>query len=261
MARIPVQHLYRLLGLFLFVSAGLVFGDPVFAGENDSGYTLDRCIDLAVENNLGLKKEMLDMKTAGEADENLWSLFLPSINLQGGVNYSKTLFTESTMPGQEPFSYSAGASLSLQLNTGIAAEIRKTSAAYHLAEISYEAARSNIISTVSTEFFRLLLAEREIELLQEDLELAGRQSEMNTIRFENGRINERTLLQSKLNVETAKLSLSKKRSAYRLDKRSFLNILGLKEEIQLLGKIEVQLVDFDTQAVIDQYLAKRTDIR
>jgi outer membrane protein TolC len=243
-----------LILLLLLGAAGFVQAVEVLDFED--------CLELAVENDSSLRQAAIDLGIAASATENSWSLLLPSLSLQAGANYSDTLFSRAVSSG-DPMSYSLGASLSLQLNRGIAARVKSLAISAEAAELSYEAALKDLTDRVTRQFYSLLLARSELELLEEDLELSEKQLEKSETRFRNGLINERTLLQTRLAMETSRLALSRSTSAWELEKRNFLNILGLDgdEEVSFEGRIDPEILEFDTEELLLNCLGGRTDVK
>lgn len=252
-----VPHIWVLLvSILLVVAVGTLSAEEVL--------DLQDCIELGLENDSSLRQATIDAGTASAAVKNAWSLLLPSLSLRAGTSYSDSLFTSGSSYGDgNPMSYSLGASLSLQLGTGIPARVRALKLGSDAAEISLEAARNRLVSQITQQFYSLLLAHSELDLLKEDLELSLKQLEKSETRFRNGLINERTLLQTRLEVETSKLALSRSTSSYELEKGSFLNTLGLKgeEDVSFEGEIEPEILQLNTEELVQNYLNRRTDVR
>jgi len=224
---------------------------------------LDGCMDLAVQNNLQLQQEEISLRTAANESGNVWSYFLPSMSISAGLTRSDTLFTENMMAGDDPVSYSGGVSLGLQLNHGVAASIDRTNIAYQQAEVQYETVKDRITDTVTSQFYNLIMLQEESKILEEDLDLAEQQLEKSRIRFQNGLINEQTLLRARLDVESAKLSRSRLLAEYEQARRSFFSTLGIESSaaIELSGEIAPEIVEIEVESLIGEYLGNRTDIR
>ncbi|HDQ15031.1 MAG TPA: TolC family protein [Sediminispirochaeta sp.] len=235
------------------------------ASHGESIYDLESCIELALTNNLQLEREQLDLRGAAEAADNSWSHILPSIGLELRADYSRSLLFDSVIGGAagDPFRIPLRGSVNFQFSHGSVAAIRKTAHSYRLAEISYEQARRDIQVQVGSSFYQLILAEKRQELLAEDLRLAEEQLEQSRIRFDNGIIGERGLLQSRLGVESARLALSKSEADYEFQHRSFLNLLGLehREDIRFEGEIDPEPIILDAEQLIAEHLHLRGDLR
>src|SRR6056297_1194210 len=245
--------------LMIFILLSVLAAGSVSAEEV---LDLEACLKLALENDPALRQSSIDVGTASAAVENSWSLLLPSFSLRMGTSWSDSLFTPGSSFG-DPVNYSLGASLSLQLNRGIPVRVKILGLNAAAAEISFESVREGLVSDVTRKFYSLLLARSELELLREDLELSRKQLEKSDTRFQNGLISERILLQTRLEVETSKLALSRSTSSYELEKRSFLNTLGIEGAagVSFEGKIEPELLEYDTDELITTYLSDRTDLR
>ncbi len=226
---------------------------------------LEGALALAAENNLTLRKGLVSLRTAELRAKNTWSQVLPDISASGGVGYSRTLFTEPSNPmaNDNPLRYSADLSVSLQLNAGIPSAIRNIAAAYRSQELGFEAAYAQIRNQTAKAFYELITERMSLAVLEEEASLARRQLEKSEAAFRNGLAGERSVLQARLGVETAKLNLLKAQARLRNDQEIFLHLLGLEvgAEVELEGVLSVGPVPYDPEELVSRALASRTDVR
>ncbi|MBN1647600.1 MAG: TolC family protein [Spirochaetales bacterium] len=236
---------------------------PTLNADTVKSLTLDECIAYALEYNLELQQEGISLQSAGKAEKNIWLQFLPGLSLGAGASYSDSAAAAASGETDSSIGLSLSAAISVQLGFDLAAEIKNIRLSYALAGISYETARRKIIASVSDSFFRLLLAREKNEVLEENLELVSKQYEKSRILQANGYLSEKTLLQAHLELENARLELSKGQSAFDLLKLELKNVIGMtdKPDLAPAGELETSRFVFDEEKLVSLYLEKDGSIR
>jgi outer membrane protein TolC len=222
---------------------------------------LQEAVSLALENNLDLKKRQIDLEASGYSEKNLWSEIFPTINANGSVSYSNSVFGDIA-PNNSGFRYSMGLGLSLGLNAGLPYSMKSIKLAHQGNILKYEDA-SNQLSIRITKFFYSLIAEKNsLTLLEEIFNLAEKQYERSSVSFRNGLVGELSLTQSKLAVENARYNLSAAKTAYANNIGEFLAMLGMTPDANVLlsGEINIVRIEADAEALINLHLSKRPDI-
>jgi outer membrane protein TolC len=245
-----------LLSVFL-----VFFGLRLYAAE--LRLTLDDAIGRALENNLNLKKSLIDLSSAEYQAKRLWAEIFPSISANASAGYSSSLFSGKGFEINESGrNYSVGVSIGLGLNAGTVFAARNIRLAYQSRLLSYEDACNQLEIQVTKDFYSLIADRENINFLEETLKLAAQQLEKNQMSFNNGIVNELTVTQSRLALENARYNLSAASSAYDNRMREFLASLGIGQDTETIldGLIEITRFDADTEALIKQYLPGRPDI-
>jgi outer membrane protein TolC len=225
--------------------------------------TLDGAVQRALDQNLDLKKNLIDLSAAEYAAGRLWAEVFPSVSAGLGAGYSAGLFTGGGFELEKKNgNYSASLELSLNLNAGIPYTMKMIRLAWQTELLNYEDARRRVEIETAKNFYSLLADRENIEFLRESLELARRQFDNNQIAFDNGIMGEMVLLQSRLEFETARFNLSAAQAAYADRMGEFLTILGLEQdrETALEGELSVVPVDADGEKLIREYLPGRPDM-
>ena len=230
--------------------------------------SLDDALSLALENNLNLKKNLIDLGGAEYSANRLWSEVFPAITGTGGISYpgagySSQLFTGDGFKYEEKaVSYSVGLGISLGLNAGIPFSIKNIRLAYQRNLLDYEDARNLLAIDITKKFFSMITEKNNLVYLEDILKLAERQYEKNQISFNNGLMGEMPLLQSRLGAENARFNLIAARSSYANNTGEFLAMLGLEHGMEtiLLGEINIVRIEAAADRLINEYLPKRPDI-
>jgi outer membrane protein TolC len=228
---------------FVCVLSGVLGAEPLSLGLEDAAA-------LALDRNPGLRRQIIDLSTAGYKADNLWSLVFPGISAGGGVNYSGAAGYELT------------ARINLSLNAGLPFSAKITRLAYDLQFLGYEDARRQLDIDVAKRFYTLIAARENLANLRGLLALAERQLDLDRVAFANGIKGEIAFLGSRLGAETARYKLSTARTAYAGSLGEFLEFLGLSRDtdVELTGGIEIFPVRVDGDDLVRRYLPGRPDL-
>jgi multidrug efflux system outer membrane protein len=225
--------------------------------------TLDDAVERALEQNLSLKKNLIDLSTADYAAKHLWSEVFPAISIGAGLSYGTGLFIGNGFElDSKNAGYNVQAGITLSLNAGIPQAMKIIKLAYQTQLLTYEDARRQLEVRITKTFYTLIANRENLSHLAEMLELAERQLEKNRVSFNNGLVSRLTWLNSQLAVETAKYNLSTAQAAYTNQLGEFLVSLGMeqKTEAALEGELTIVSIEADPEALIREYLPKRPDI-
>ena len=250
--------------IFLFFSQlGLL------TAEGELRLTLDDAARRARENNLNLKKSLIDLASAEYQAKRLWAEIFPTISASTSARYESALFSGSGFEiDKKGGTLSAGLGISLGLNAGTPYAVKNIRLAYQGKLLSYEDACKQLEIQVTKDFYSLIAERENLNLLEETMKLAGQQLDKNQLGFKNGVVSELPLIQSRLALENARYNLSVARSAFNNRMAEFLASLGIgqgtetgiESKIVLEGKIEIPRFELEAEALINQHLSRRPDI-
>ena len=237
----------------------------LFASAQDQGGTelsLEEAVSLALEYNLNLQKDRIDLEASGYSERNLWSEIFPTINANARADLSSPLFSGSGFSFDDGFTYSVGLGISLSLNAGIPYAMRNIRLAHQGNILRYEDARNQLSIQVTKRYYSLVAEKNNLALIEEVLNLARRQYERSEVLFRNGITGELSLMQSRLAVENARYNLSAASTAYANSMAEFLAMLGMPSDsrVNLLGEVSIVRISADPEALITEHLPKRPDI-
>lgn len=232
-------------------------------GGADLVLSLEEVLERGLENNLNLKKSLLDLSAAEYAADNLWSEIFPSISGSAAAAYNSALFSGSGFElNEQGRTLSAGLGINLTLNAGIPYGMNNIRLAYQTRLLNYEDARNQLEIQLTKNFYSLIADRDNLAYLEDMLRLAELQYERNRIGFNNGLVGELAVMQTRLGVENARYNLSAARSAYATRMGEFLASLGVEQDsrAELRGKIEIARIDLDPEVLIQEHLPRRPDI-
>jgi outer membrane protein TolC len=223
--------------------------------------SLEDTVLRALENNLTLKKDLIDLSGAEYAADRLWSVIFPAISASAGATFSSPLFTGDFDPGRAG-QFNLGLGISLGFNAGIPYAMKNIRLAYQTKLLNYEDARNQLEIQTTKEFYSLLAERDNLACLADTFNLAERQLARNQTAFNNGIVGELTVMQSRLSLENARYDLRAANLAYAGRVGELLAALGIDQNTQavLEGKIEISRIDADAEELIRNYLPQRPDI-
>jgi outer membrane protein TolC len=235
--------------------------------EESSGalvLTLERAVELALENSIDLQRRLIDLRGAEYAAEHRWAEVFPGLSAGLGLSYGSALFAgEGFQASPENLNYTANLGLSLQLASSLSPAMRIAALAYQTSVSDYENARRLLAIEISGTFYSLIAEKEKLSLLEGTRALADLQLEKTRTGFQNGLVKELDYIQSRLGAETALLDLRKAEAAYGDSLGKFLVLLGLEPaaELTLEGELRIARFEADSEALIRQYLPSRPDMR
>jgi len=207
---------------------------------------LDQALDMARQNNLGLKSNMIDIQAAQRDQDTSWNLFLPSVSANLSQSGSTDVF--STTPTVRSLSgLTAGLSVSLTLNPAVKEQLHSYELNYSLQQVTYAQALAEVERNVTKSFY-YLLAETK------NLELAEKQYAKVSANYDSGYASELELLSSQLGVERLKPSYQQTLNAYRTQLLGFKVLLGLPldTELELVGELPDQELSVEADSLREQ---------
>ncbi len=166
---------------------------PVVASAQDDGptlsYTIEECVDIALKRSPDVLTAAEEVRRAGAYIFENWAGLL-SISAEGTYSFvdPNARLLSAPAGGSTYERYNAGVSASLPVFTG-GRTIWGLNIAYLEREIAREAYRSAVGSTIyetRTAFFSILLAEREVEVWTEEVDVLTRNLEITKKNFMNG---------------------------------------------------------------------------
>lgn len=245
------------LAFFFLFSSGLSAEESPAAGTEEGlvcPITLEEAIVLALNGNLELKQQQLELSYREKEALSSWNAFLPDISLSGGLRNSHG-FGPSAASGTD-VTLSGG--ISLTLAAGIAETLQQAKIARSSALVSYAQAELDLIRDVKTRFYALLSDKENLVLLEESLQLARSQEDFVRRNYQNGLASELEYLRSRYAAASIEPQLTNARRLYRQAIRDFCLLLGIPEETRLdpADRLEPVLPEVrlpaDTQALIDR---------
>ncbi|MFP3960215.1 MAG: TolC family protein, partial [Spirochaetaceae bacterium] len=245
----------------------------------------ETAVQLALAKNLGVRIEDLQVRTAKRMVDNAWTVFIPEVSASGRlsrVNEVQDRTGLAPVPDSEvvppggvydwvaPFeeegnrwNLSTELSATLSVNLEIIRGIQQTLQQYELGVVNLEDAKAQLRRDVQKQFYELLAQQENVRIIRESIETARERFEQTEVNFENGLVDEFTVLSSRVQLENLRPQLEQQELAYRRALMGFKQTLGLDptEPVELDGRIEADLLSLEADALVREYTERRHDIR
>ncbi|MBR5651101.1 MAG: TolC family protein [Bacteroidales bacterium] len=175
-------------------------------------WTLDECINYALEHNLDLQKSQLARQQAEyqyKMSQNAW---LPTLNANAGeyLGFGQSPSYTGIYVSDNSSSSSFGANLSLPLFQGLNLYNTAKADALNLqaTEMDRKAAQLNLKLNVIGFYMQVLYGKEQVEIARRQTELSTEQLEKTQQLFENGRIAEADVYESQAQLATDQSNLT-----------------------------------------------------
>jgi len=248
--------------VIVFFASFLVFiSFPVVQNSFAYDLTLEDAINLAIENNLNLRRQQIDLSSSGYSERNLWAEIFPAINANLSAGYRTNLFS-SIEPGNSGLNYNVGLGISLGLNAGIPYIINNISLAHQINILRFEDAVNQLSIQITKKYFSLIAEKNNLLLLEEIQNLTQSQYNRSQISFRNGLVGEITLLQSSLSLANARYNYNAASVAFFNNITEFLTTLGItpNNDITLSSNFEIIKIETNAEELITRHLYLRPDV-
>lgn len=223
---------------------------------------LETAMALALDSNLGIESELLAVRQKKLIADTWWNRFYPTINANASLARFNT--EQSAGPVELP---RWGASMGLDMSLILTLQ---TLPGLNLARLDYESglidladARAQIERDVSKQFYDLLLLREQIALTEEQIDTAERRYQQAQRNYDNGLIDEFTLLSAQVQVENLRPALTGLQVAYQQTLLGFKNSIGLPltTEVTPVGTIDPPTVTIRYEDIDENQLRDRFDVQ
>lgn len=233
-------------------------------------WTLERCIEIALEKNPDVLAARWDVKTSEAQKDAATAAGLPNVNLSGAYNhYQDSQRLKQAGQNSEPGFYTNGiysadiiASLPLYTGGRVTNEIRATQFQTISLQQRHARARDETLYNVSAVFFAILGQERIVESLEFSLTTVMEHRERVSDLIEAGKAARVDLLRTDVRISEIEQQLVKEKNTLSVLKRMLSTLLGLNyddAESEIQGSLELSEVKTDLDGSLARAFAARPD--
>lgn len=205
----------------------------VFSTQAQKVWTLDECINYALEHNLDLQKIQLARQQAEyqwKMSKNAW---LPTLSANAGeyFGFGQSPSYTGVYVSDNSSSASFGANLSMPLFQGLNLFNTAKADALNLqaAEMDQEAARINLMLNVMGFYMQVLFGKESVEIARRQVELSEEQLEKTQQLFENGRVAEADVYESRAQLASDKAVLTQTETDLALSLLTLTQVLEIED--------------------------------
>ena len=204
----------------------------VFTAQAQKVWTLDECINYALEHNLDIRKTQLARQQADyqyKASKNAW---LPTLNANAGeyLGFGQSPSYTGVYVSDNSSSASFGASLSLPLFQGLSLYNTAKADALNLqaTEQDQRTAQLNLKLNVMAFYMQVLYGKEQVEIARRQVELSAEQLEKTRQLFESGRIAEADVYESQAQLASDQATLTQAETDLALSTLTLTQVLEIE---------------------------------
>jgi outer membrane protein TolC len=228
-------------------AAAMPAGTPA-QGPAVTGLDLKSAVALALENNLTVKNNRIDLKNSELSLANIWNQFMPGVNLSGSVGQRQGGANQNPSTAN---SLGFGVSASLTLKAAMIYNARQYVLDYQSGKISLAKARTELSYTVKKTYYNLVLLQEQLALMDKQIQKAKSDYELTLSKYNKGMVSEIDKLKSQYAYMSLVPDYSSMQNQYTSLLMGFRQMLGLKDgtEIRLTDQIpEIMNIDYEKLA-------------
>ena len=210
----------------------ILFVASVFAVHAQKVWTLDECINYALEHNLDIRKTQLARQQAEyqlKTSQNAW---LPTLSANAGeyLGFGQSPSYTGVYVSDNSSSASFGANVSLPLFQGLNLYNTTKADALNLqaTEMDQEAAMLNLKLNVMAFYMQVLYGKEQVEIARRQVELSSEQLEKTQQLYESGRVAEADVYESQAQLASDQATLTQAETDLELSTLTLMQVLEIE---------------------------------
>lgn len=216
-----------LLSVFIFCAVGMSF-----AQNTDSVWTLQECIDYAIQNNISLRQSQLTTENTEVTLEQSKANRIPTItgSASQGFSFGRSIDpTSNQYVNQTIRTNNITLSGSVILFNGfqIQNQIKQNRLSYEAGKFDVEAAQANLILTIAQDYFQILLAQEQVSNAKIQVESTKSQIERTQKQLNAGSVPEINVLQLQALLASDNLTLTNAENQVYLTKITLMQAMNM----------------------------------
>lgn len=244
------------LSVLCVLCVGSLAAETVGNTENNVRHlTLDDALTLGLENNPDLLTARRNLESLARTEQGKWNSFIPNLSLNG--SYSNTHNQDSNS-----WKWSGSTGISLSFNFGIPFQMNLKTLEYQAGILEYQKLETTTLNTIAENFYTLIAEKNNIDILVQAGKLAEEQYQQDLANYNRGLVSELTLLQSRYAYLSSQPEIDSAKSTYETDLNNFKMLIGISEDIELTGSLEVQKISLPEGNILaDKYTEQNYDVQ
>lgn len=232
------------------------------AGASDFVLTEAKAVELAVSQNLTIAAGRVQLGAKRLASKKAWGSFVPGLSLSAGLSRSNQEIGLPSPGTPYHLTGSAQVGASLSLSAATFQSIETTRLDFEAGRIGFEEASDAVTLQVRKAFYQLILLERQLRVTEASIATAEQTLEQIRTDYANGRVQQLTVRQAELSLQTARLTLERQKVQRENALASFKQLIGVDPaaEITLDGTIEIRPIS-SGEVAASAHVEERADVR
>ncbi|MBI9068637.1 MAG: TolC family protein [Salinivirgaceae bacterium] len=232
----------------------IAFGLLSFKGMAQELWSLEKCVNYAIENNIQIKQQALNVNyNENELEKAKFNIY-PNLNANVSESFDFGLSTGGDNVNVSGNSMRLGASLSsnMTLFNGFAKRntIKQRDFNLQASLKDLEKAKDDIALSVASAYLDILFNKELVATSQEQLEITNQQIEYNKKQVDAGNMAKGKLLETEAQLAAEELTLTNNENQLQLSKLNLIQLLELKE----INGFDIVTPVFDEASITSELL-------
>jgi len=230
----------RYLFLTIIILAAAV---PAISAQDLQVLTIDKAVRIALENNLSLRQNSIDLGIKKRAQDRSWNSLLPTLGASAMISHPTSIISPIEPASLNVWTPGFSLSASFTLSASVIDNIKKAQADYQTGLLSYEAVNQEIELSVRKLFYQLLLLDSNRELAAQNFQNAQSRYEQTVVLTGIGKSSRLDELSARVDMENLRPLAINSEILFDNTMDSFKTILGIPAEtmIKLDGDFIVEI--------------------
>lgn len=233
----------------------------IAVAQSDEGWTLERCIRHAIDNNIQVRQAALQHQSAGYDRSQALMGMLP--NLNGGVSYGAN-FGRTIDPGTNQFvtetvnsnNYFLSTNVTLFNGFALYNTFRQSQLSQLAAELDVKAAQNDLGLSIATGFMQIMFNEELLGVARNQMQMSEAQVDRSRKLVEGGALAEGNLYEAEAQLANDRLQMvnaENRLNASVLQLRQMLNLKSDEPFSIIRPKVELPIENVAARTVNDIY--------
>ena len=211
----------------------LVVACSMFALSAQHKYTLEECIEIALENNRNIKQQELNNQQRQIAYSQARADLLPNLNASAGQSfvYGRSIGLDNVYQNtnSSQSSFNIGSNITIFDGLRMKYNIDARKAEMYISEADLERIQDDIVMSVSTAFLQVLMNKELVQISHEQIELTNTNlTRMNEL-VDNGKVARGELFELEAQLAKEKFNLIQSENNLKLSLLDLAQIMELEE--------------------------------
>ena len=255
-----------------FISLVVIFFIGLYTQAQSKKWTLEECVNYALENNISIKQSELDTQIASVDKKTAIGNFLPSINVTTNHSWNIGLnqdITTGLLRNQTTQFTSSGANVGIDIYKGLQNQnnLRRANLAVVASKYQLLKMQEDIALNVANAFLQVLFNKENLKVQQEQLAINEKQLNRSIELVNAGSIPRGDVLDIKANLALNRQNVVAAENALLISKLSLAQLLQIKvfENFDVIDSIkvtdEISVLTQSPSAIVEKAKDSRTDLK
>jgi outer membrane protein len=249
-----------LFTILLFIPSGIY-------AQQDKAWTLEACINHALEQNIQVRKSDLNNQSLDLYLDQAKASRLPNLSASASQNFGWGKEGGNTLKGSTGSSYSLNSGVTVFNGGRLKTQVKQAELDMQNGQLSLEATRESISLNILNAFLQVLYAEEQVKNSEKQIESTTGQLTLAKERLDLGAISQADYTQVKSQLASEKLTLANATSQLAISKVNLMQLM----ELPVTGNFEIERPNLeatinqnrvpDVQSVYDTALVIKPQIK